>query len=292
MDRVEKDQIGQLLRQDLEERKRLGEKVLLFSDIDETLLESTRADDLRQRPLGAALHQLVAEYDRGFTAFVTARTWDHPTHRTMRSPAWLSCFFDLYTNGISPELTRERNSICLMDPPPKGMRNDDELDLHCEMYKQKQRMEWSASKYAEKRSIWLSVGDNLWDVAGSHRDNPFRLECDKLLHSKHFGKGSHYILFGDGKTKMPPTCSSKYALLLSATARAQSNERKGMLESTPPLSARVPRAPPAHEGHEERTKHHLLKPPTGMGARIQKKTVDTEEVPAKKRRSKRKNTDT
>ena len=235
-------EVLQILRTDFDERRARGEKVLLFSDIDETVIESGRGDDLRQRPLGAALARMVCEYERGHVAFVTARMWENPQQKTMTSRAWLSTFFDLYVNDLHPVVDQNKNSVVLCDPPPRRMKPQ-EIDLHVEMYKQRQRGEWAASKYASLgKTIWTCVGDNVWDILGSSSDNPLSVDCERLFHHKLFGKA--FFLFGDGVSKMAPTSCSRFGLLLSSSSRPKLNERKdALLEAPAPTPRR--RSPPA-----------------------------------------------
>ena len=68
-------EVYDLLMRDFEQRKRNNEKVLLFSDIDETVIQTTRSDDMTQRPLGASIANEVCSYSKGHVAFVTARMW-------------------------------------------------------------------------------------------------------------------------------------------------------------------------------------------------------------------------
>jgi len=244
-------EVYDILMNDFEKRKRNNEKVLLFSDIDETVIQTTRSDDMTQRPLGATIANDVCSYDRGHVAFITARMWDSPSQKNMNSKAWLATFFDLYVNKLHPVVDDHKNSVVLCDPLPQKRMRDEDIDLHIEMFKQKQRQEWAASKYScPGRSLWLCMGDNLWDIVGSSRENPHYIECDKIIHHPKLGKA--YFLLGDGTTKLPPSISSKWALLLSASARPKMNERFDALQKKRRASAQVepekapkPAEPPA-----------------------------------------------
>jgi len=152
-------------------------------------------------------------------------------------------------NDLHPVVDQSKNSVVLCDPPPRARMKSHEIDLHVEMYKQKQRAEWAASKYASLgKTVWTCVGDNVWDVLGSSRDNPLSVDCDRLFHHKLFGKA--FFLFGDGVTKMPPTSCSRFGLLLSSSSRPKLNERKDALQQPAPAPARRRVSPPAPEPPE------------------------------------------
>ena len=252
-------EVYDILMHDFEQRKKNNEKVLLFSDIDETVIQTTRSDDMTQRPLGATLANDVCSYDKGHVAFITARMWDSPSQKNMHSKAWLATFFDLYVNKLHPVVDDAKNSVVLCDPLPHKRMRDEDIDLHIEMFKQKQRQEWSQSKYScPGKSLWLCMGDNLWDIVGSSRDNPLYIECEKIIHHPKFGKA--YFLLGDGKTKLPPSISSKWALLLTASARPKMNERFDALQKkrkAAPVAAEA--APPADSGAKKTKKRATKK---------------------------------
>ena len=194
------------------------DNIKVVADIDNTMLFSDKT--LKQRPLGANIIKYLTDQHGAEVTYVTAREGKSKTGDS----TWNSTFFELYNVGVSPEVSKKRNSIVLFEPPTGYARmSDSKKDLAVEMFKQEQR------KKAGKK-LYLTMGDCVWDGLGSHSDNPHRLNLDELFSHKLFTKA--FFLFGDGVKAMPTGASSQFFLLMPASAQKKLMETPDLMQKT------------------------------------------------------------